>query len=146
MFGALLVNTIRKLDDRHKLIELDIMDLEQTLILLSQTKYSGLESPYAKVAKAYGAKVFKDRSPKEHAKLFKMLGKGFKEFVKSLDKTERKKMEDVKFEAPFTDEPWSSDDRKDTKLKDQTFKLKKVWEQYQRSVLCIKMHNLSDTY
>lgn len=93
-FGALLVHTLRGLASTSELTTSTFPDLEIGLERFTRwgefaEKRLQLDSPYLKVVKGYGVKLFGDRTPEEREKSRRQRLKAYKQFLKKLPKFEK---------------------------------------------------------
>ncbi|KAL5501708.1 hypothetical protein ACEPAH_8968 [Sanghuangporus vaninii] len=92
--GALLITTIRGLEEAGQLNEQTIPDLELSLMAMAHSAeaLSGdLDTCYHIVLKGYGKKLFGTRTNEEREQTKEARSKAFEAFVKGLSKQEREK-------------------------------------------------------
>ncbi|KAI0650822.1 hypothetical protein C8Q79DRAFT_945241 [Trametes meyenii] len=92
-YGALLVTTIQGLEKDDVLNEVDIPNLEEALQSFASDFESGsdAEEPYNRLVRAYGRKLFGDRTDDERKKIWRSRWEAYVAFVKALPDEEREK-------------------------------------------------------
>ncbi|TFY80452.1 hypothetical protein EWM64_g3558 [Hericium alpestre] len=150
-YSALLVKTLRSLDDASQLSEETLPDLENTLTLMTgwAEHMDGLTGgPYGVVVKGYGKKLFGTRTTEERKRMREAWDRAYDDFVKTLSPEGRKKRGDMTAEerkqAMEEDEEDEEDEEKedadavwfgdakasDINAKDDSFKITNSWKEY----------------
>ncbi|TFY75958.1 hypothetical protein EWM64_g8054 [Hericium alpestre] len=147
-YSALLVKTLRSLDDASQLSEETLPDLENTLTLMTgwAEHMDGLTGgPYGVVVKGYGKKLFGTRTTEERKRMREAWDRAYDDIVKTLSPEVRKKRGDMTAEErkqameedeedeekEDTDAVWFGDAKaSDINAKDDSFKITNSWKEY----------------